>query len=69
MWIHSLVFIPHNLKGAVPEKKEDASPLEAQSFDQFPRTYIEVAEFDSLHDDGVLLADRLREEKNSGRIS
>ncbi|WP_022756256.1 alpha/beta hydrolase fold domain-containing protein [Butyrivibrio fibrisolvens] len=51
------------LKGAVPEKKEYASPLEAQSFDQFPRTYIEVAEFDSLHDDGVLLADRLREEK------
>lgn len=59
----SKMFWDEYLKGAVPEKKEYVSPLEAQSFDQFPRTYIEVAEFDSLHDDGVLLADRLREEK------
>ena len=50
------------LKNANPEKLEYASPLEAESFEGFPRTYIEVAEFDSLHDDGVLLADKLKEE-------
>lgn len=49
------------LKNANPEKWEYASPLEAESFEGFPRTYIEVAEFDSLHDDGVLLAERLEE--------
>ena len=36
-----------------------ASPMEADSFDMFPPTYIEVAEFDALHDEGVLLHERL----------
>lgn len=45
-----------------PEHIEYASPLEAPSFEKFPPTYIEVAEFDSLHDEGVLLYRRLEEE-------
>lgn len=29
-----------------------ASPMEADSFKYFPKTYVEVAEFDCLHDEG-----------------
>ena len=44
-----------------PEHIEYASPLEAPSLEQFPITYMEVAEFDSLHDEGVLFYNRLKE--------
>jgi len=37
------------------------SPVEAESFAGLPPAYIEVAEFDSLHDDGVLYAQLLRD--------
>ena len=37
------------------------SPVEAESFAEFPPAYIETAEFDCLHDDGILYAGRLRE--------
>ena len=37
------------------------SPVEAESFEGLPPTYIEVAEFDSLHDDGILYAKLLEE--------
>ncbi len=36
------------------------SPVEAQSHAGLPPAYIEVAQFDCLHDDGVLYADLLR---------
>ncbi|MBR6787302.1 MAG: alpha/beta hydrolase [Clostridia bacterium] len=36
------------------------SPVEADSLADLPPAYIEVAEFDCLHDDGVLYADLLR---------
>lgn len=36
------------------------SPVEAESFDALPPAYIEVAEFDPLHDDGVYYAELLR---------
>jgi len=39
------------------------SPVEADSHAGLPPAYIEVAEFDCLHDDGVLYASLLR---NSG---
>ena len=45
-----------------PERIEYASPLEAASFARFPPTYIEVAQFDALHDEGVLLYQKLREQ-------
>lgn len=45
-----------------PEKIEYASPLEAASFSDFPPTYIEVAQYDTLRDDGVSLYNRLLEE-------
>jgi len=37
------------------------SPVEADSHAGLPPAYIEVAEFDCLHDDGVLYAERLRD--------
>ena len=37
------------------------SPVEADSFADLPPAYIEVAEFDCLHDDGVLYAQMLRD--------
>lgn len=36
------------------------SPVEAQSFEGLPPAYIETAEFDCLHDDGILYAEKLR---------
>ena len=37
------------------------SPVEAERFDGLPPAYIEPAEFDCLHDDGILYAEKLRE--------
>lgn len=37
------------------------SPVEAESFHGLPPAYIETAEFDCLHDDGILYAELLRE--------
>ena len=37
------------------------SPVEAKSFEGLPPAYIETAEFDCLHDDGILYAGKLRE--------
>ena len=36
------------------------SPVEAESFAGLPPAYIETAEFDCLHDDGILYAEKLR---------
>lgn len=36
------------------------SPVEAESFEGLPPAYIETSEFDCLHDDGILYADKLR---------
>lgn len=36
-----------------------SSPVEAESFEGLPPAYIETAEFDCLHDDGVLYAEKL----------
>lgn len=44
------------------EHIEYASPLEAPSLKNFPKTYMEVAEFDCLRDEGILFHDRLKEE-------
>lgn len=38
------------------------SPVEADSFAGLPPAYIETAEFDCLHDDGILYAGKLRAE-------
>ena len=37
------------------------SPVEADSFTGMPPAYVEVAEFDCLHDDGVLYTQLLQE--------
>jgi len=36
------------------------SPVEAEDFAGLPAAYIETAEFDCLHDDGILYAEKLR---------
>jgi len=36
------------------------SPVEAEQFDGLPPAYIEIAEFDCLHDDGLLYFQKLR---------
>ncbi len=41
---------------------EYASPIEATSFTGFPPTYIEVAQYDCLRDEGILLYERLQHE-------
>lgn len=40
-----------------------ASPAEAQSLEGFPASYIEVAEYDCLKDEGIAFGNRLKEEK------
>lgn len=37
------------------------SPVEAENFEDLPPAYVEVAEFDCLHDDGVLYVKLLKE--------
>lgn len=48
------------LINGLPRHIEYASPMEAESFSGFPTTYIEIAEFDCLHDDGILFAEKLK---------
>lgn len=43
-----------------PQNIQYASPMESDTLSCFPDTYIEVAEFDSLHDEGIALAEKLR---------
>jgi len=45
-----------------PQPTEYASPAEAKSLKEFPPTYLEVAEFDCLHDEGAAFGDRLKKE-------
>ena len=56
------VFWREYLKFASPNDMRYASPMEAESFKGFPDTYIEVAEFDCLHDEGIAFAKRLESE-------
>ena len=45
------------------------SPVEAKSFEGLPPAYIETAEFDCLHDDGILYAEKLREAGVEGTLN
>ena len=49
-----------NPGNAVTDKRI-ASPVEAEDLTRLPESYIETAEFDALHDDGILYARRLAE--------
>lgn len=44
------------------ERIEYASPIEAESWAGFPPTYIEVAEYDALRDEGIALYHKLQEQ-------
>ena len=50
------------LINGLPQPIEYAFPMEAGSFAGFSATYIEVAEFDALHDDGISFAKKLEAE-------
>ena len=60
--VRNRMFWREYLKDNVTAQIKYASPMEAESLKGFPKTYIEVAEFDCLHDEGLLFADRLQEE-------
>ena len=47
------------LKNVNEKQKEEASPMQAKMSQNIPNTYIEVAEFDPLHDDGIMYYNRL----------
>lgn len=53
------------LKNQAPGQIQYASPMEAASLKHFPKTYVEVAEFDCLHDEGAAFAERLQSESVS----
>lgn len=47
------------LRNGIMEKKEYASPILAKDFSKLPDTYIETAEYDCLHDEGIDYAESL----------
>lgn len=48
------------LKDGLPENRKYASPMEAASLENMPASYIEVAEFDCLRDEGINFAEALQ---------
>jgi acetyl esterase/lipase len=46
-----------------------ASPMEAQSFEKLPSAYVETAEFDCLHDEGIAYAEALRKADVSVKLN
>ncbi len=48
------------LKGQNGSQTKYASVAEIDSLEFFPPTYIEVAEFDCLHDEGIEFAEKLK---------
>ena len=46
-----------------PAHIEYASPMEAETLKNFPATYMEVAEYDCLRDEGIEFANRLKKER------
>lgn len=47
---------------------EYASPIEAKSLKGLPNAYIEIAEYDCLHDEGIAYAAALKEHGNNVRL-
>ena len=45
----------------INDERRYMAPYEADIFSDFPKTYIEVAEYDCLHDDGVLFYNKLKD--------
>ena len=61
MWnakLSRLMWQGYVLDASVPDLAY-ASPMEAERFDRLPTAYVETAEFDCLHDEGVAYADAL----------
>ena len=47
------------LKNATAEERKNASPMRSRLPRRIPDTYLETAEYDCLHDEGVLYAEKL----------
>ena len=47
--------------GGDPERREKASPMQCALPRMIPRTYIETTQFDCLHDEGMIYAEKLRQ--------
>lgn len=64
MWNSTLSHKVGEFVNLHPEKTIQAyrSPVEAERFDDLPPAYIEVAEFDAFHDEGVLYGELLAKE-------
>lgn len=64
MWNSTLSYKVGEFINLHPEKTLQAyrSPAEADRFDDLPPAYIEVAEFDAFHDEGVQYGEKLAEE-------
>lgn len=45
-----------------PDHIEYASPMEATSLESFPPSYLEVAQYDCLRDEGIAFCDRLKKD-------
>lgn len=56
------------LKNGVEEEMEYASPLYAKSMKGLPKTFIEVAEFDCLRDEGIQLYKRIKKEGGKAKL-
>ncbi len=60
-------------RGYLPDAKRPdiayASPMEAPSFDGLPSAYVETAEFDCLHDEGIAYAEALRKANANVQIN
>lgn len=48
------------LNGASERERKEASPMDHELPEGFPKTYIETAEYDCLHDEGIAYADKLK---------
>lgn len=56
------------LKGLNDSEKIDASPMQAILKNNIPNTYIEIAEFDPLHDEGINYYNRLKEKNTNVKL-
>lgn len=48
------------LNGKSEEERKKASPMDSELPEMVPKTYIETAEYDCLHDEGIAYANRLK---------
>ena len=48
------------LKGKGRQERKKASPIDNELPDELPKTYIETAEYDCLHNEGIAYANKIK---------